>query len=348
MRGASLIPTFQDNLHQLKAKLEAIIMAGQAPIIFLDLDDTLNRHFGAPIEETSVSALRNLYEVGGLLGLDLGADIFWASERILRETAHFFPFLFMLLATGRQSYAWSPSLQAYVQLPIQAQNKGEAIRKLAEYLNLPLEQMLFIADFPASGVDERQPGIDDPVLSERVGVIVNVGSQHCPEGVRSVFEETLVLNPECTETHSAGIGHEATIRYLACYTELLKHKGYAEHMKAFRSALMCALEQKLNLSTLPSRDHQLWTFERPLEEATSQRPVLIRVKGNGIVHAGVERNGAWVRIYDIPLKEVSPGIWEAYVLDPQVNVFTFIWYATNRSGNPHWQRKNYFLPRPLL
>ena len=150
-----------------------MVAAGRVPVVFLDFDDTLNRHFGALIEEEAVTSLRHLDEAGGLLGLDTGADIFWAGERILCETDRFFPFRFLLLATGEQIYAWAESLQAYVRLPIQAENKGQAMRKLAEYLDMALEQCVFIADFPGAG--ERQEGIDDPVLRERIGVIVNVG-----------------------------------------------------------------------------------------------------------------------------------------------------------------------------
>lgn len=316
-------------------------------MVFLDLDDTLNRRFGAPIEDKAVTALRKLDEAGGLFGLDLGADISWAGERILRETDRFFSFPFMLLATGKQIYAWAESLQAYVLLPIQAENKGQAISKLAEYLDIPLDQFLFIADFPGPGAGKRQAGIDDPVLRERVGVIVNVGFQRRPEDIRSAFQETLLLNPERRGNNLVGIGYEATVQYLACQTEVLKHESHAEKVKARRSELMRALEQKLNLPVLPNRGHQLWTFEHPLQEAESHRPVLIRVKGPGIVHAGVNCDGKWVRIYDVPLKEVSPGVWEAYILDPEANAFTFIWYAPKRSGNPHWEGKNYLLQRPL-
>jgi len=154
-------------------------------MVFLDLDDTLNRRFGAPIEEEVVTSLRHLNEAGGLFGLNSGADISWAGERILRETDRFFPFPFMLLATGKQIYAWAESLQAYVLLPIQAENKGQAMRKLAEYLDIPLGQFIFIADFPGAG--ERQEGIDDPVLGEQVGVIVNVGLQRRPEDIQAAF-----------------------------------------------------------------------------------------------------------------------------------------------------------------
>ena len=90
---------------------------------------------------------------------------------------------------------------------------------------------------------------------------------------------------------------------------------------------------------------QLWTFEHPLQEAENHRPVLIRAKGPGMVHAGVNRAGKWIRMYDVPLQEVSPGVWEAFLLDPEVNEFTFIWYDPNRSGSVHWEGKNYLLPR---
>ena len=190
-----------------------MIAAGQVPIVFLDLDDTLNRRFGAPIEEEAVTSLRNLDEAGGLFGLDLGADIFWAGERILHETDRFFPFPFMLLATGKQIYAWVQSLQAYVRLPIEAENKGQAMRKLAEYLAIPLDQCIFIADFPGAG--DRQEGIDDPVLRERVGVIVNVGLQRRSEDIRPAFKETLLLNPEHRGNMLVGVGYKATIQQRA-------------------------------------------------------------------------------------------------------------------------------------
>jgi len=236
---------FEDNLNQLKTKVEAMIRASRIPMVFLDLDDTLNRRFGAPIEEMAVTSLRNLDMAGGLFGLDTGANIFWAGERILRETDRFFPFPFMLLATGQQIYAWVESLQAYVLLPIQAENKGQAMRKLAEYLALPLEQFLFIADFP--GVGERQEGIDDPVLREPVGVIVNIGVQR---DIASTRKETLLLNPERRGNMLVGIGYEATIQYLECMSEVLTHTSYARQVKALRSELMLALGTQ-ELLTIP-------------------------------------------------------------------------------------------------
>src|SRR5947209_6370839 len=115
---------FEDNLSQLKTTAAAMIAGGRVPIVFLDLDETLNRRFGAPIEAHVVTSLHSLAEAGGLFGLNTGADIFWAGERVLRETDHLFPFPFLLLAAGRQIYAWVESVRAYVLLPIQAENKG--------------------------------------------------------------------------------------------------------------------------------------------------------------------------------------------------------------------------------
>jgi hypothetical protein len=212
---------------------------------------------------------------------------------------------------------------------------------------MPLGQCIFIADFPGPEAGQGQQGIDDPVLGECVGIIVNVGLQRGPGDMRSAFEETLLLNPERRGKNLVGVGYEATVQYLACVTEVLKHDSRVAKVEALRAQLMRVVEQKLNLPVLSNRDHQLWTFEHPIQVADSRRPVLIRVKGAGIVHAGVERNGKWVRIYDVPLKEVSPGVWDANVLDSEVNAFTFIWYASNRSGNPRWEGRNYLLQRSL-
>ncbi len=214
------------------------------------------------------------------------------------------------------------------------------MRKLAEYLALPLDQFLFIADFP--GVGERQEGIDDPVLREQVGVIVNIGVQRA---IASPRKETLLLNPERRGNMLLGIGYKATIQYLECMTEVLTHESYARQVKALRSEVMLALETKLNLPVLSTRDYQLWTFEHLIQEIESHQAVLIRVKGPGIVHGGVNRDGQWIRIYGVPLKEVSPGVWQAYVLEPEVNEFTFIWYDPNGAGNVHWEGKNYLLQR---
>jgi hypothetical protein len=324
-----------------------MIATRQVPIVLLDLDETLNRHFGTSIEEHVVDSLQDLSEAGGLFGLNTGADIFWAGERVLRETDQLFPFPFLLLATGKQIYSWVASLRAYVLLPIQADSKGQAMSQLAEYLPLPLDQFIFIGDFPGAA-GERWEGIDDSVLREQVGTIVNVGAHRRPEEIKPLFPETLVLHPEHQGERMIGTGYEATMQYLACLTEVFKDENMSKRVETFRSELMGAIEHKLNVEVLPNSGHQTWTFEEPVQEVGSSQSLLVRVKGPGMVHAGVDRDGEWVRIYEVPLKEVSPGLWEAYLLDPEVNVLTFIWYDPNRSGNIRWEEKNYHLQRVPL
>ena len=320
-----------------------MIAAERVPIVLLDLDETLNRHFGASIEECVVNSLQNLSKAGGLFGLNTGADIFWAGERVLHETDPLFSFPFLLLATGKQIYAWVTSLMAYVLLPIQAENKGQAMSKLAEYLKFPLDQSIFIGDFPGAG--EGQEGIDDPVLREQIGIIINVGMYRKPEQIKPLFPETLILHPEYQGERMIGTGYEATIQYLACFTEVFKDESIRNKIETFRSKLMSVIEQKLNIGILSSPGAQIWTLEKPVQEVGSCQSVLIRAKRPGMVHAGVNHHGEWIRIYDVPLKEVSPGLWEASLLDPDVNVWTFIWYDPNRSGNGYWEGKNYHLKR---
>ena len=94
------------------------------------------------------------------------------------------------------------------------------------------------------------------------------------------------------------------------------------------------------------RQHaQLWTFESPVREAESYRPLLLEVHGPGIAHAGVNQDGKWIRTYDVPLEEVSPGVWHAYLMDPEINEFTFIWYDPDQPGKVHWEGKNYDVSR---
>ena len=206
------------NFTQLSTRLESLYASGRIPLVFLDLDDTMNRRFGTLIEAQVVEAMRELNTAGVVLGLNTGADISWAGERILCETDRHFVFPFMLLATGRQIYVWVESLQAYALLPISAHSKGQAMRALAESLELPLDQFAFIADFPGAG--DQQEGIDDSVLRESVGMVINVGGLRPTEELICSCETTLVLHPPHREQR-VGCGYEATALYLSCLNEAL-------------------------------------------------------------------------------------------------------------------------------
>jgi hypothetical protein len=328
---------------KLRAAVDSMLLAGRAPLTFVDLDDTLNRSFGGLIEPAAVTALHGVAQAGGLFGVNTGADIVWAGERILCETERHFSFTFMLLATGTQIYAWVSSLRAYARLPMRAEDKGAAMRMLADYLDVPLDCFIYIADFPGGG--DRQEGIDDPVLREAVGVVVNVGGRRAPEELECASDRTLQLNPERRGNELVGTGYEATSRYLACIAEALRDERHAMQVKDYHAELKRRVERKLGVSMVASasQGYRLWTFEQQELEPIDDEPVRIVVRGEGLVHAGVSRDGAWVRTYDIPLREVRPGLWEAMLLDPEINEFTFIWYDPQRSGKVHWEGRNFAL-----
>jgi hypothetical protein len=213
---------------------------------------------------------------------------------------------------------------------------------LAEYLDAPLDQFIYIADFPGAG--DLQEGIDDSVLREPLGVVVNVGAHRPPEQIACIFDQTLLLNPERREDTWVGTGCQATTQYLSCFAENVRRERRAEQAAAFRADLMNTVERKLGILLALGHEERIWTFEERTPKAGTHLPIRIRVRGQGIVHAGVSREGRWMRIYDIPLAEVSPGTWEAALLDTEVNEFTFIWYDPSRSGRVHWEGRNFLVP----
>jgi hypothetical protein len=283
------------NFAQLRSRLEAMLTSGHTPLFFLDLDDTMNRGLGTLIEAPVVAALRELAQVGVVLGLNTGADISWAGERILCETDQHFVFPFMLLAAGRQIYAWAESLRAYALLPITAQGKGQAMHALAEYLELPLEQFAFIADFPGTG--NQQESIDDSVLREPIGIVINVGGLRPPEELTCSCTTTLLVHPPQRE-QQIGCGYTATALYLACLAETLTRAGYSAQATRLRAELLHTIERKVGIHI--SRDHpcQRWTFEQRVHEVPRTQPICIRAQSAGLVHAGVNMDGRWLRIYD--------------------------------------------------
>jgi hypothetical protein len=341
------------NCARLRARLESMLVAGAVPLLFLDLDDTMNRWFGTLIEAQVVDAMRDLDAAGVVLGLNSGADISWAGERILCETDRHFVFPFMLLATGGQMYAWVESLGAYALLPIPAQSKGGAMRALADHLDLPLDQFVYIADFPGAG--DRQEGIDDSVLREPIGIAINVGGLRPPEELACAYETTLLLHPPRRERR-VGCGYEATALYLACLAKALTREGYAERARASRAALLHRVEQHIvSILGLPvthdetsRHSREVWTFERPVREVPRGQPFRIRAGAQGLVHAGVRadgEDGRWRRVYDVPLREAAPGRWEAIILDGEVDEFTFIWFDRTRSGRVKWEGRNFRVRR---
>ena len=128
--------------------------------------------------------------------MNTGTDIMWAGQKVLKNTQGEFSFPFMILGTGRQIYVWLESHKAYLKLDIEADSKGEAMSKLADFIGVPLADFGYVADFPGPS-DPNQKGIDDSVLKEKVGMIIPVGPNR--QALPQARPETKVLKPEISQ-----------------------------------------------------------------------------------------------------------------------------------------------------
>ncbi len=136
------------------------------------------------------------------------------------------------------------------------------------------------------------------------------------------------------------------VKELATQATQQAMEAATQQVKQFaEQAALQVAEAAGTAAQLQQEQAEVWTFEHPLQEAESHRPLLLQVHRPGIAHAGVNQEGKWIRTYDVPLEEVSPGIWQAYLLDPEINEFTFIWYDPDQPGKVQWEGKNYSLPR---
>jgi hypothetical protein len=139
--------------------------------------------------------------------------------------------------------------------------------------------------------------------------------------------------------------HQATEAAIEQVKQLAAQAATQQANVEARQAALQVAEAAGTSAQLQREQAQVWTFEHPLQQAESNRPVLIQVHAPGIAHAGINREGKWIRTYDVPLEEVSPDVWEAYLLDPEINELTFIWYDPDQPGKVQWEGKNYSLPR---
>jgi hypothetical protein len=174
--------------------------------------------------------------------------------------------------------------------------------------------------------------------------------------IKQVAQQAAQQTTEAVTQQVKQLAKQAAQQATEAATEQVKQ--FAEH--AAQQATRAATEQVKQLAGIAiqqaieaagtSVQHQreqvqVWTREHPLKDVESDRPVLVRVNGPGMVHAGINQDGKWIRTYDVPLDEVSTGVWEAYLLDPGINEFTFVWYDPEKPGEVHWEGKNHRLPR---
>ncbi len=176
------------------------------------------------------------------------------------------------------------------------------------------------------------------------------------EQVKQLAEHVTLRAMEAATEQVRQLAEQAALRATDAATEQVKQLARQATQQATEAATQqvrqlaeqAALQVAEGARTAAQHEWeqaQIWTFEHPLKEAESHRPVRLRVNRPGIAHAGINHDGKWIRTYDVPLEEVSPDVWEAYLLDPEINEFTFIWYDPDKPGKVHWEGKNYHLPR---
>src|SRR6266568_2805479 len=157
------------------------------------------------------------------------------------------------------------------------------------------------------------------------------------EQVKQLAEHAALQATDAATEQVKQLAEHVTLRAMEAATEQVRQLAEQAALQVAEGARTAAQHEW--------EQAQIWTFEHPLKEAESHRPVRLRVNRPGIAHAGINHHGKWIRTYDVPLEEVSPDVWEAYLLDPEINEFTFIWYDPDKPGKVHWEGKNYHLPR---
>ena len=155
-----------------------------------------------------------------------------------------------------------------------------------------------------------------------------------------ISEEQVTVSKQTIETGEVALGKRQVQETQQVSDTVRREEARFEH-----EGNVNVQGSDLDKSTQQPEQAQVWTFEHPLQQADSHRPILLQVHAPGIVHAGINREGKWIRTYDVPLEEVAPGVWEAYLLDSEINELTFIWYDPDQPGKVLWEGKNYPLPR---
>jgi hypothetical protein len=336
-------PILTANLQTLSLRLGAMIASGQTPVLMIDVDDTINRHYGANLEPTVSECFTQLFATQTTFGLNTGAPIEWAGLRVLSRLQPGVICPLNILSGGRKAHAWAPALQGYVELPIAASNKGAAIRRLGEYLEQVVPDVdarfVFVSDFPGAE-QPQQPGIDDSVLSEageRLSIVVDVGRGRVGRDVKPP-RDVLCVGPGEVEQRTAPIGFKATVEYLKCVTRTLEKPVLAQRAGVLRAKLGSVLAKQLaepSLSSIKKVSLMQMAVDRRIRLRSDQALTVI-VDAPGMLHAGKRAEGdAWSRIYDIPFRDNASGQWEAQV-PADANAFKVFRYDADLNGG-HWE-----------
>ncbi len=354
-----------ENLSRLRQALEHMLSLGQVPVVFVDLDDTLNRAYGTNIEDAAAQALARLDSAAVLFGLNTGAPIEWAGLRVFSRLPASGRFPLALLASGQRAYAWSGPLRCYVQLPFSGTSKGHGVRMFANLMRTVVPGLvpraIYIGDFPGPG-DAVQPGIDDSIVretGEALSLVIDVGTGRAARELQATGGAQ-VLCPPRSRGAREGVGVDATIRYLDVIAACLGEPQNRRIVWDTRCCLLKAISRVLilprELSSDADAEPRYLVLDRASKAAfapppsrvsgkaaSRHGPVVLRLPHPGLVHAGV-RDGTdqWTRIYDVLLEPSASAVdqWEA-ALPPDVNVLTVARYDHTGNGAVWWDGVDY-------
>jgi hypothetical protein len=296
--------------------LSNIRRTGQC-VLVTDLDEMLTAFSGDSSEDDTIHVLKDYLTAGGILVFCTDTPFEWLYVRLLRpliieagSNSGLLSQLVLSVSGGSELLTFDDGAYQVVS--------SEAHRSRSEGFDLLVELsrngrigsipaldpagMAYIGDSTAVGFD--------PTLAGRSGIAINVGD----------------AIPESSDRPLLNVHHSyrRTIDTLMAATAAMRDAG---RFSAVRQP-----------SLIEVADAVPWTFEHP--QFAAGRRVRVRVNGSGFVHAGVARpDGAWTRVYRVPLLPRSDGGYEA-VLPAGINAFTFFWTeAPWTPGRPgHWER----------
>ncbi|MFH0790795.1 MAG: alpha-amylase family glycosyl hydrolase, partial [Candidatus Omnitrophota bacterium] len=322
---------------QLRFKMEEIIAARGAPVICLSDDMFVHGSSGGmmalPPEMRAV--LEELVGLNPLLGINAGENMGVFGQQILAKICDKLPLSFLILFVGRE--IWVNMGEEYWKIPEDYDgDKAVAISKLASWLEMPLEDFIYIASF-------RFPERENCVLDQPLGAVIVVGEAR---GMKAGHKTGLLIKPYSLSP--LWLGAQAAMGYLReCVGTMRGHaakvgKTAGDKLQALRDKI----REKITVTYLQGEPFE-WNFEASknseIIEIEEGRPLRITsVKEHGFLFMGIEDgNGKWGHFMGMkPFKqtELSSGTREAVIDIAQINVFTICFHEG-------WIHKNYHIKR---
>jgi hypothetical protein len=298
----------------LERFLTRILQTGRC-VVITDLDEMLTAFSGGVLEEDTIDVLADYLAAGGVLVFSADTSFEWFYARLLRPLivqlgprSRLLANVLLILSGGAEVFVFQDGACRMISGAGRDRAGGfEAVVELSKDRPLPGMPPLDPQKAVYIG-DSITPGGIDHAMAARVGMVIDVG-------------DAMLETPDKPMVNLRR-GYVRTTEVIAAATAALNESGRA---------------------SLPEPPPEVgeavrWSFERRTFPAG--RRVRVRVRGSGVVHAGVAgADGTWEPVYKVPLVPLAEGDYEA-VLPSGVNAFTFFWTeAPWTRGQPgHWER----------